>query len=156
MPLNEMNSKIEIFDEYFCINGKIFTREPTLNEISDIFGASRITKPLGPAAKSDIYTYDKEGVWVYVENQKVTQISILLSEPYLDFHPVTAYNGVIEINGKYISNADDFLSVESKEVDLIEWEAEGCVGIELKQIHCGLTGDYESKTIEDISFWYES
>ena len=48
----------------------------------------------------------------------------------------------------------DFLSIDCEQIWDDEWEAEGSVTIELKGIHCALTGDYETKTIEDISFWF--
>jgi hypothetical protein len=151
-----MSNRIEIFDDHFSINEKRFETMLSLDVMNELLGESRLTKPVVEHAKSDIYTFDENGIWIYVKNGSIEQISILLSDPYLTFHPASQFRGDINIKGVSITNSDDFMKVQHKNIDLNEWEAEGNVSIELQKIHCNITLSYGTKDIEEISFWYDA
>jgi len=146
--------KVEVFDDCYSINGMEFTSAPLLEVALKQFGNYRLTKPQSEASKSDIYTFDDAGVWIYAKDNKVSQISLLLSDSYLEIHPQKPYSGVVKIKGRSISNSDDFSSIECDEIYLDEWDDEGAISMALKRVCLNITADNETKNIKDVSFWF--
>ncbi len=149
-----MSFSIKIFEDYFTINNKSFNCSPNISELEEILGESRTRDPIVTEAKSTIYTFDDFGIWAHVENGIAKQISLLYSEPYIDFHPQKTFSGELFIKEIQIFETDNFLSVPCEQTWDYEWEAEGSLTIEFIGVHCGLTGDAETKEIEDICFWF--
>ena len=89
-----MKNNIGIFDSYYSINDRTFRVEPTVTDFVNLYSEYRITKSKAEEAKSDIYTFDEEGIWIYVQNNNIVQMSLMLTSPYLDFHPSEKFNGV--------------------------------------------------------------
>lgn len=151
-----MMHSIKIFDRYFEINNLSFDKQFEISLLAGIFGSSISHSPIVKAATSTIHTFNEAGVWVYEEKGIVTQISVLYGDPYIDFHPQKIFSGEIYIKNRVIKTAEDFLSIECKQQWLDEWEAEGSVTIFLENICCGLSGDPDTKVIEDLCFWFEN
>lgn len=151
-----MSISIEVSDIFITINGKRFLYPPGFAVIAKMLGAFRSKNPIVTAAKSTIHTFDDAGIWIHEENSIVTQISILFSEPFLDFHPKSTFLGQLVIKSIPIQKTEDVLKIKYDEIWLDEWEAEGSADIFLQKIMLNLNVDLETKTLDTIDFWFKN
>jgi hypothetical protein len=147
-------TEIIIHKEALTISDNTITRSSNIRDVTKLFEKGRITYPKVEAAKSNIHTYDNYGVWAYEQEGIMTQISLLFSKPFLDFHPTKKFIGSVVIDDISITNTDDILSLDSDEMWMDEWEAEGSATFKLGNIACSISVETETKKLEEVNFWF--